>query len=112
LVMPLSAQEDALPDPVDIPAADLEQTAGDVQGDLEMVRGEINLGADRIEAIRAEIEALDGDATQLGVELTAAAQRVDLADTDIRQIEERLQALFAEEQTVRSRLDGHDRSIS
>jgi septal ring factor EnvC (AmiA/AmiB activator) len=112
LAMPLSAQEDALPDPVDIPADDLERTAGDVQGDLEMVRGEINLGADRIEAIRAEIEALDGDATQLGVELTAAAQRVDLADTDIRQIEERLQALFAEEQTVRSRLDGHDRSIS
>lgn len=111
-VGPLGAQEDALPDPEAVATENLEQTNVDAQGDLDTVRGEIDLSEDRIEAIRAEIEALDGDATQLALELTAAGQRVDLADEDIRRIEERLQALFAEEQAVRSRLHGHDRSIS
>lgn len=106
------AQEDQIPALEDVPAQELEQTTRSVQGDLENVRGEIDLSAERIEAIRAEIEALDGDATQLGAELIAAGQRVDLADEDIRLIEERLEALFASEQSVRARLDGHDRSIS
>ena len=91
---------------------ELEQASQSVEGDLENVRGEIDLSEDRIETIRSEIEALDGDATQLGAELIAAGQRVDLADEDIRLIEERLEALFASEQSVRARLDGHDRSIS
>jgi septal ring factor EnvC (AmiA/AmiB activator) len=106
------AQEDAVPAVEEIPAQALEQTTQSVEGDLESVRGEINLSEERIETIRAEIEALDGDATQLGAELIAAGQRVDLADEDIRLIEERLEALFASEQSVRTRLDGHDRSIS
>lgn len=104
------AQDEAQPEIV--PNADLEQTTQQAQDNLEAVRGEINLSEERIEAIRAEIAALDGDATRLGAELAAAGQRVDLADNDIRRVEERLQALFAEEQTIRSRLDGHDRSIS
>ncbi|WP_417579334.1 murein hydrolase activator EnvC family protein [Pelagibacterium sp.] len=107
-----TAQEDAVPAVEDVPSQALEETTQDVQGDLENVRGEIDISEERIAEIRAEIEALDGDATQLGAELIAAGQRVDLADEDIRLIEERLEALFASEQSVRSRLDGHDRSIS
>ncbi|MAN75681.1 MAG: hypothetical protein CML24_00415 [Rhizobiales bacterium] len=106
------AQDGDVPSVEEIPAQELEQTTQSVQGDLESVRGEIDLSEERIEAIRAEIEALDGDATQLGAELVAAGQRVDLADKDIRLIEERLEALFASERSVRARLDGHDRSIS
>lgn len=107
-----SAQEAPVPAVEDVPAGELEQASQSVEGDLENVRGEIDLSEDRIETIRSEIEALDGDATQLGAELIAAGQRVDLADEDIRLIEERLEALFASEQSVRARLDGHDRSIS
>lgn len=109
---PLLAQDEPLPVPEEVPTQDLEETAHDVQGDLDLVRGEINLSQERIEAIRAEIAALDGDAAQLGAELVAAAERVDLADDDIRLIEERLEELFAQERAIRSRLDGHDRSIS
>ena len=112
LAFPLAAQDAPLPDPEDIPPQELEQTSQTVQGDLDTVRGEIDLSQERIEAIRAEIAALDGDAIQLGAELAAASGRVDLADTDIRLIEERLEALFAQERTIRSRLDGHDRSIA
>ena len=107
-----SAQEAPVPAVEDVPASELEQASQSVEGDLENLRGEIDLSEDRIETIRSEIEALDGDATQLGAELIAAGQRVDLADEDIRLIEERLEALFASEQSVRARLDGHDRSIS
>ena len=112
VIMPLAAQDATLPEPEDVPNQQLEQTSREVQGDLDAVRGEIDLSAERIEAIRAEIGALDGDATRLGAELAAAAQRVDLADNDIRLIEERLEALFAQERSIRSRLDGHDRSIA
>lgn len=105
-----SAQDDITADT--IPSPQLEGAAVTAQGDLDTVRGEIDLSNERIDAIRAEIEALDGDATRLGAELVAAAQRVDLADDDIRLVEERLEALFASERTVRLRLDGHDRAIS
>lgn len=94
------------------PASQLEQTAQEASGNLENVEGEIALNADRISQIRSEIEALDGDATQLGLELTAAAQRIDLAGEDIRVIEDRLEQLFDDERTIRVRLDGHDQSIS
>lgn len=109
---PSLAQEDATPAVEDVPASELQQTTQSAQGDLENVRGEIDLSAERIAAIRAEIEALEGDTTRLGAELVAAGQRVDLADEDIRLIEERLEALFASERSVRARLDGHDSSIS
>lgn len=99
------AAEDAAP-------SQLEQTAEEAAGNLEGVQGEISLNAERINQIRSEIEALDGDATQLGLELTAAAQRIDLAGEDIRVIEDRLEQLFDDERTIRVRLDGHDQSIS
>lgn len=108
---PLAAQDEPVA-ATEVPTQNLEQTAQDTKGDLDLVRGEIDLSAERIEAIRAEIAALDGDAAQLSAEMVAAAQRVDLADDDIRLIEERLEALFAQERNIRSRLDGHDRSIS
>lgn len=114
LVQPLAAQDsdnqDA--DPEAIPNAELDQTASTASGDLEAVQSDISLSEERIVQIRGEIEALGGDATQLGLELTAAAQRIDLANEDIRVIEERLEELFAAERSVRVRLDGHDRSIS
>src|SRR5690606_39214460 len=100
---PVYAQDDIAAD--SIPSPQLEGAAETAQDDLNAVRGEIDLSHERIEAIRAEIEALDGDATRLGAELAAAAQRVDLADDDIRLVEERLEALFAAERTIRLRLD-------
>lgn len=95
-----------------IPHDALETTVSGVAGDLDTVTAQMRLTEERIAAVRAEIAALDGDATRLGAELLAASQRVDLADGEIRVIEERLEELFASERTIRARLDGHDRSIS
>ena len=63
--------------------------------------------------IRAEIEALDGDASQLGLELVAAGQRIDLAGEDVRVIEDRLAGTVClRAQSCATGLDGHDHSIS
>ncbi|WP_127144253.1 murein hydrolase activator EnvC family protein [Pelagibacterium montanilacus] len=80
--------------------------------DLDDVTRQMRLTEDRIANIRAEILALDGDATELGLQLRAADERVDMADGDIRLIEDRIEELLASEESVRLRLDGHDRSIS
>lgn len=111
---PSLAQEGAetAPDLQSLPHADLEPTAQQAGGDLETITGEIRLSEERIAGIRAEIEALEGDAARLAAELVATGQRVDLAGEDVRLIEERLEELFASERAIRSRLDGHDRSIS
>jgi len=107
-----SQQQDELPDPDAVPTRALDDAAQEATSNLEAIAGQINLSHERIEQIRAEIEALGGDATRLGAELVAAGQRVDQADNEIRIIEERLEALFASERSIRARLDGHDRSIS
>ncbi len=119
---PLWAQETEAPadtpsdqadiDPENLPAAELDGAMEGAAGDLETIENQIALNDERIEQIRAEIEALDGDATQLGAELAAAARRIDVAGEDVRVIEERLEELFASERGIRARLDGHDRSIS
>ncbi|WP_196260162.1 murein hydrolase activator EnvC family protein [Pelagibacterium limicola] len=110
----MGAQESE-PDPVDldtIPHAELEPTAEEASDDLARLADRMRLTDERIAQIRAEIEALDGDASRLAAELVATGQRVDLAGEDIRLIEERLEELFASERSIRHRLDGHDRSIS
>nr|WP_255714732.1 peptidoglycan DD-metalloendopeptidase family protein [Pelagibacterium xiamenense] len=114
-MLPAAAQEqpgEALPNPEDIANSDLDTATQSANANLQEVQAEIDLNAGRIEEIRAEIEALDGDAARLSAELVAAGRRVDLAAEDVRVIEERLEALFAEERGIRARLDGHDRSIS
>ncbi len=111
---PSTAQEDE-PAPIDLetlPHSELEPAAEEIGSTLESVTGEIRLSQERIAEIRAEIEALDGDTTRLAAELLAISQRIDLAGEDVRVIEERLEELFASERAIRSRLDGHDRSIA
>ena len=112
LCAPAYGQTDDAPDAQAVPNANLEQVAGAAAGDLEAVESDIALSQERMAEIRAEIEALDGDANQLGVELVAAGQRVELAGDDIRLIEERLEELFASERNIRDRLAGHDDSIA
>ncbi|WP_157969965.1 murein hydrolase activator EnvC family protein [Pelagibacterium sediminicola] len=111
---PSAAQENAetAPDLESLPHAELGPTAREAGDDLETITGEIRLSEERINQIRAEIEALEGDTARLAAELVATGQRVDLAGEDVRLIEERLEELFASERAIRSRLDGHDRSIS
>jgi murein hydrolase activator len=117
LLSPASAQDaaaptDALEATRDIPASELDGAAQGASADLEAVQDEISLTEERIAEIRAEIQALSGDSDQLRLELVAAGERIALADVDVRVIEDRLQELFASEESVRTRLDGHDRSIS
>lgn len=114
VMSPIVAQDQAAPgiDLNTIAPSALAPTAAEAGDDLDALTSQMQLSQERITRIRAEIEALDGDATRLAAELMATAQRVDLAGEDIRVIEDRLEELFAAERSIRSRLDGHDRSIS
>lgn len=122
LSLPITAQDDAtdpqaptqtpLPEPDAIANGDLDSASEQADRNLREVQAEIDLNVERIAEIRAQIEALDGDAAQLSAELIAAGERVGLAAEEVRLIEERLEALFAQERAIRTRLDGHDRSIA
>ncbi len=114
--LPLLAQTET-------PAEPLAETAGEVVEtqpenatpnvtDLEAVEASLTLSRDRIEALKAEIEAMEGDRTQQNAALIAAAQRVKLAEIEVADVEERLSDLIVQEFSVRGRLDGADAEIA
>lgn len=80
--------------------------------DLEAVEASLTLSQDRIEALKGEITAMEGDRTRQNATLIAAAQRVKLAETEVAAIEDRLSDLIVRELEVRGRLDGADTEIA
>lgn len=79
---------------------------------LEEVEASLTLSRERIEALKGEIEAMEGDRTQQNAALIGAAQRVKLAEIEIADVEERLAALIVKEMDVRGRLDGADAEVA
>ncbi|MFC3703997.1 murein hydrolase activator EnvC family protein [Devosia honganensis] len=80
--------------------------------DLEQVEASLSLSRERIEALKAEIAAMEGDRAQQNAALIAAAQRVKLAEIEVADVEERLSDLIVRELEVRGRLDGADAEIA
>ncbi len=80
--------------------------------DLEAVEASLTISRERIDALKAEIEAMEGDRTQQNAALIAAAQRVKLAEIEISDVEDRLSDLIVQEFAVRGRLDGADAEIA
>lgn len=80
--------------------------------DLEEVEASLSLSRDRIDALKAEIAAMEGDRTQQNAALIAAAQRVKLAEIEVADVEQRISDLIVRELEVRGRLDGADAEIA
>ena len=80
--------------------------------DLEEVEASLSLSRERIDALKAEIAAMEGDRTQQNAALIAAAQRVKLAEIEVADVEERISDLIVRELEVRGRLDGADAEIA
>jgi len=97
---PQSAEEEAA-DPAAPSATDLEQ-----------VEASLTISRERIDALKAEIAAMEGDTAQQNAALIAAAQRVRLAEIEVADVEERLADLIVRELEVRGRLDGADAEIA
>jgi len=93
----------AAPPPVD-PAA--------TQSDLDSVEASISLSQQRIDELKAEIAAMEGDRTKQNAALIAAAQRVKLAEIEVADVETRLSDLIIAELEVRGRLDGSNAEIA
>ncbi|MEQ8599012.1 MAG: peptidoglycan DD-metalloendopeptidase family protein [Devosia sp.] len=101
--------------PVDDPATPADETAGpadDNAADLEEVEATLSLSRERVDALKAEIAAMEGDRTQQNAALIAAAQRVKLAEIEVADVEERISDLIVRELEVRGRLDGADAEIA
>lgn len=125
---PSTGADPAAPDPAAVGSApeDIETAieaveSGEVAPDvaaqaqqkvLEDIETSIGLSQERVAALKAEIDAMQGDRARQNAALIAAAERVKLAETDIVALEEKLGDLIVQELEVRGRLDGADASIS
>jgi septal ring factor EnvC (AmiA/AmiB activator) len=79
---------------------------------LADIEASISVTRERAEALKREIEGMQGDRSRQNAALIAAAQRVKLAETDIAALEDTLGDLIVQELEVRGRLDGADVNIS
>lgn len=86
--------------------------AEDSHAELEKVESSLSLSKDRVEALRREVEAMQGDRAKQTAELVAAGQRVKLAEIEVAAMEERLNELIISEFEIRGRLDGADADIA
>ncbi|KKB08284.1 hypothetical protein VE26_13270 [Devosia chinhatensis] len=98
--------------PLDPSASPAEPETQTSAAELEQLEATLTLSRERIEEMRAEIAAMEGDAAQQNAALIAAGQRVKLAEIEITDIEDRLSDLIVRELEVRGRLDGADAEIA
>jgi len=96
----------AAPQPAATPELETQQKA------LADIEASITVSKERADALKREIEAMQGDRSRQNAALIAAAQRVKLAEADIAVLEDRMGDLIVQEFEVRGRLDGADENIS
>lgn len=121
LALPLLAQTEPAPElrpalPLDPAQTETEiaepEQAGSNAADLEAVEASLTISRERIDALKAEIAAMEGDRTQQNAALIAAAQRVKLAEIEVADVEDRISDLIVRELEVRGRLDGADSEVA
>ena len=96
--------------PQSLPAA--EPIAADQQRALTEIETSITISKEKADALKQEIEAMQGDRAKQNAALIAAAERVKRAETDIATLEDKLGDLIVQELEIRGRLDGADTTIS
>jgi septal ring factor EnvC (AmiA/AmiB activator) len=90
----------------------IRQSSVDSQTQLAELEASLSLSASRTAALKAEIEAMKGDRDKQNAALIAAAERVQLAEEDVAEVEQKLGDLIVAELETRGRLDGADAQIS
>ena len=96
--------------PQSLPAA--EPIAADQQRALTEIETSITISKEKADALKQEIEAMQGDRAKQNAALIAAAERVKRAETDIATLEDKLGDLIVQELEIRGHLDGADTTIS
>jgi septal ring factor EnvC (AmiA/AmiB activator) len=79
---------------------------------LSELEANISLSQERVNALKAEIEGMQGDRPRQNAALIAAGERLKLAEADVAAMEERLGDLIVAEFEVRGRLEGASGTIS
>lgn len=79
---------------------------------LAEIEASISLSQERVEELRREIEAMQGDRARQSAELIAAGERVKRAEADIAELEARLGDLIVAELEVRGRLGSASDAVS
>lgn len=79
---------------------------------LSEIEASISLSAERVEALKREIDEMKGDRDRQNAALIAAAQRVKAAEADVTAMEDRLGELIVAELEVRGRLESAGGTIS
>ncbi|MEO6394396.1 MAG: peptidoglycan DD-metalloendopeptidase family protein [Devosia sp.] len=110
LMFGISASGQSEPIPETMPLAAAE--AASSQDALAQVEASISLSKERVERLKAEIEAMRGDRDKQNAALIAAGERVKLAEADVAAVEQKIGDLIVSELDTRGRLDGADGSIS
>ena len=106
----VAAPADPLTAPAEAPAE--PPVAADPVADLAAIEASISLSHERVDQLKAEIAAMEGDQTKQNAALIAAAQRVKLAEIEVVDVEDRLSELIVSELAVRGRLDGSNGEIA
>jgi septal ring factor EnvC (AmiA/AmiB activator) len=79
---------------------------------LAELEASISLSQERVNALKAEIEGMQGDRSRQNAALIAAGERLKLAEADVAAMEARLGDLIVAEFEVRGRLEGASGTIS
>ncbi len=87
-------------------------TEAESQAALQAIENSISISRERVDQLKREIADMEGDRTKQNAALIAAAQRVKLAEIEVSDVEDRLDALIVQEFEVRGRLDGADGQIA
>ncbi len=106
----VAAPADPVTAPAEAPAE--PPVAADPVADLAAIEASISLSHERVDQLKAEIAAMEGDQTKQNAALIAAAQRVKLAEIEVVDVEDRLSELIVSELAVRGRLDGSNGEIA
>jgi murein hydrolase activator len=90
----------------------IEHKSTDSLQQLADLTASLSLSQDKVNALKAEIDAMKGDRDKQNAALIAAGARVKSAQADIAAVQDRLGDLIVQELDTRGRLDGANASIS
>ena len=90
----------------------IKEKSEDSQTQLQDLENSLSLSKDKVDKLKADIEAMKGDRDKQNAALIAATQRVKAAEADVAAVQNNIGDLIVQELDTRGRLDGADASIS
>ena len=90
----------------------IKEKSEDSQTQLQELESSLSLSKDKVDKLKADIEAMKGDRDKQNAALIAATERVKTAEADVAAVQNNIGDLIVQELDTRGRLDGADASIS